>query len=44
VRGWWPYFRLVGWRLAVLAVAAGSSAARAPVSLAAPARNGRRSP
>jgi hypothetical protein len=25
LRGWWRYSRLVGWRLAVLAVAAGSS-------------------
>ena len=29
LRGWWRYPRLVGWRLAVLAVAAGSSVARA---------------
>jgi hypothetical protein len=29
LRAWWRYFRLVGWQLAVLAVAAGSSVARA---------------
>ena len=29
VRGWWRYSRLVGWQLAVLAVAAGSSVLRA---------------
>jgi len=29
LRGWWRYPRLVGWRLAVLAVATGSSVALA---------------
>ena len=29
LRGWWRYPRLVGWRLAVLAVADGSSVLRA---------------
>jgi len=29
LRGWWRYSRLVGWQLAVLAVATGSSAALA---------------
>jgi len=29
IRGWWRYSRLVGWQLAVLAVAVGSSVLRA---------------